>query len=149
MSDAAAGLAQKMNLHLRVILGELEVRGCAGVAFKAHATQAVKSIPGADLGGGRDTPSFPLHLDAAMAVPGPGFGDQDEAVAGVAEVLLQQRAHVGGDGIGGDRRIAVVQHARDGAGRAQFGAPQGEVESPEIIVLIDEIGLDDRRASVP
>ena len=65
-------------------------------------------------------------------------------MAGVAEVLLQERAHVGGDGIGGHRRIAVVQHARDGARRAQFGAPQSEIERPQIVVLIDQIGLDNR-----
>ncbi len=37
-----------------------------------------------------------------------------------------------------------MQHARDRAGRAQFGAPKSEVERPKIVVRIDQIGLDNR-----
>ena len=84
-----------------------------------------------------------------MSVPGPRFCDQNEAVAGIAEMLLQKRAHVGGDGIGSDRGIAVVQNARDRAGRAQFGAPEREIERAEIVVRINQIGLDDRALRAP
>ena len=132
--DAAAGLAQEMNFHLRVILGEFEGRRRAGVAFETDTSEPVESILGVSLCGGRDAPAFPLHLDTAMAVPCPGFRDEHEAVASVAEMFLQKIAHVGGDGIGCDGGISIVQHARDRARSPQFGAPQGEIEGAKIFV---------------
>ncbi len=120
-----------------MIFSELEVRRSAGIALETHASKAVEAIPGADLRRRGNAPTFALYIHAAMTVPGPGLGNQNEAVASVAKVLLQKRADVGGDGIGCNWRIAVVQHARDCAWRSQFGAPQREIERPEVVVRID------------
>ncbi len=65
----------------------------------------------------RDTGNIDLptgarfHLHAAVVVPGPGTGDQNESCAAVAKLLLEHGARVGGDKIPGGRRIAVVKDA--------------------------------------
>ena len=118
---------RKKSISIRgVISRPMQARGSAPVsASKAHAAQSVELHRERGLAWRRlDAPTFAVHIHASMAVPRPGFRDEDETVARVAEVLLQQRAHVGSDRIGCHRRIAVVQHARDRARRAQFGAPR-------------------------
>src|ERR1035438_10279456 len=75
-----------------------------------------------------------------MFIPGPGFADQGEAVARIAEALLQELAGVAGDEVGGSGGIAVMQDAGDGQGRAAFGAPQRGVEVVEGAVAVVERG---------
>ena len=50
-----------------------------------------------------------------MEVPLPRVRDENEAVSGVAEARLQPAAHGAGDVVARDRRVSVVQDARDGA----------------------------------
>src|ERR1022692_4269909 len=76
-----------------------------------------------------------------MFIPGPGFADQGEAVARIAEALLQELAGVAGDEVGGSGGIAVMQDAGDGQGRAALGAPQRGVEVVEGAVAVVE-GID-------
>src|ERR1039458_6413300 len=73
-----------------------------------------------------------------MFIPGPGFADQGEAVARIAEALLQELAGVAGDEVGGSGGIAVMQDAGDGQWRAAFGAPQRGVEVVEGAVAFVE-----------
>src|ERR1039457_6386988 len=77
-----------------------------------------------------------------MFIPGPGFADQGEAVARIAEALLQELAGVAGDEVGGSGGIAVMQDAGDGHGGAALGAPQRGVEVVEAAVSIVECGAD-------
>src|ERR1035438_4480268 len=77
-----------------------------------------------------------------MFIPGPGFADQGEAVARIAEALLQELAGVAGDEVSGSGGIAVMQDAGDGQGRAAFGAPQRGVEVVEGAVAVVERGPD-------
>src|ERR1035438_3263854 len=71
-----------------------------------------------------------------MSVPSPGLADQSEAVARIAEALLQELASVAGDQVGGSGRVAVMQDAGDGQRRAALGAPQRGVEAVEPAVSI-------------
>ena len=84
-----------------------------------------------------------------MPIPGPGLCDQNEAVSGVAELCLQKRANVGGDGISGRRRIAVVENARHCAGLPCFGAPERLVERLQGLMWVNETFLGFRTVKPP
>src|ERR1035438_6362286 len=81
-----------------------------------------------------------------MFIPGPGFADQGEAVARIAEALLQELAGVAGDEVGGSGGIAVMQDAGDGQWRAAFGAAQRGVEVVEGAAAVAERGAEGNAA---
>ena len=83
-----------------VVSVEMDGAGGADGAGEDGAAKAVVGfVHGAD--GGVDLPAVGGDVDAVMAVPGPGLGDEDEAGAGVAEALLKELASVAGDEVGG------------------------------------------------
>ncbi len=78
-----------------------------------------------------------------MAVPGPGFGDEDEAGAGVAEALLEELAGVAGDEVGGGGGVAVVDDADVALVWSGAEIFEGSVEVVEDAVVVDEeFGLE-------
>ena len=110
---------------------------------EARATKTIKSFAHGTNGGG-DRPAGSVDVDAVVAVPGPGFGDQHEAGAGVAEAILQQLAGVAGDEVGGGGRVAVV-HDADRPGALAFGEiVERGVEVVEAAAVIHKVGADHR-----
>src|SRR5271168_2695649 len=90
--------------------------GSDGTGEDGSAKAVVGFAHGAD--GGVDLPAGAGDVDAVMAVPGPGFGDEDEAGTGVAEALLEEIAGIAGDEVGGGGGVAVVDDADGAAGLA-------------------------------
>src|SRR5262249_61840462 len=78
-------------------------------------------------------PSRGRELHAIVLIPGPGLIGEEEAVAGVAEAGLEERADIAGDEIGSDGRIAVVDDARDGL--LALGARERGVEAIEAVIV--------------
>ena len=118
--------------------------GCADGASEDRAAEAVVGFAhGAD--GSVDLPAGAGDVDAVMAVPGPGLGDEDEAGAGVAEALLEEIAGVAGDEVGGGGGVAVVDDADGAAGLAGVKVAEGGVEVVERAVVVDEeLGVEGR-----
>ena len=117
--------------------GEVDGAGCADGAGEDGAAETVVGFAhGAD--GGVDLPAGAGDVDAVMAVPGPGLGDEDEAGAGVAEALLQEIAGVAGDEVGGGGGVAVVDDADGAAGLAGAEVAEGGVEVVEGAVVVEE-----------
>ncbi len=84
--------------------------GGSGASGEDGSAEAVGTFAhGAD--GGGDLPAVSRDIDAVMAVPGPGLGDEDEAGASVAEALLEKLTGIAGDEVGGGGGIAVVEDA--------------------------------------
>ena len=141
---SAAGLMQVVEIEVG-LAGVVELdagaRGCA--AGEVDAAQTEDAVVGFEARGGKDLPAGAGEPHAAVLIPGPGLGEQDEAVAGIAETRLQHGADIAGDEVGGSGRIAVVDDARDGAGLAAFGAAEGRIEVVEAAV---GIGQQRRRA---
>ena len=124
--------------------GEMDGAGCADGAGEDGSAEAVVGFAhGAD--GGVDLPAGAGDVDAVMAVPGPGLGDEDEAGAGVAEALLEEIAGVAGDEVGGGGGVAVVDDADGAAGLAGVEVAEGGVEVVEGAVVVDEeLGFEGR-----
>ena len=117
--------------------GETDGAGGADGAGEDGSAEAVVGFAhGAD--GGVDLPAGGGDVDAVMAVPGPGLGDEDEAGAGVAEALLEEIAGVAGDEVGGGGRVAVVDDADGAAGLAGAEVAEGGVEVVEGAVVVEE-----------
>ncbi len=96
--------------------GEMDGAGRADWASEDGSAEAVVGfVHGADCG--VDLPAGAGDVDAVMAVPSPGLGDEDEARTSVAEALLEEIAGVAGDEVGGGGGISVV----DDAGPCGFG----------------------------
>src|SRR5271170_3046472 len=115
--------------------------GSDGTGEDGSAETVVGFAHGAD--GGVDLPAGAEDVDAVMAVPGPGFGDEDEAGAGVAEALLEEVAGVPGDEVGGGGGVAVVDDANSAAGLAGVEFAEGRVEVVEGAVVVDEeLGIE-------
>jgi len=66
---------------------EHHLRSRAGRAFEAYASQPVQSVASMGLRGRLDMPALSQNVDAAMPVPRPRFGNQYEAVPGIAEAV--------------------------------------------------------------
>ncbi len=140
---AAVGLGEVFDFDGGgVVRGEVDGAGCADGAGEDGSAEAVVGFAhGAD--GGVDLPSGAGDVDAVMAVPGPGLGDEDEAGAGVAEALLEEVAGVAGDEVGGGGRVAVVDDADGVAGFAGAEIAEGGVEVVEDAVVVDEeLGIE-------
>ena len=140
---AAAGLLEVLDFDGGGIVGgEMDGAGCSDGSGEDGSAKAVVGLAhGAD--GGVDLPAGGGDVDAVMAVPGPGLGDEDEAGAGVAEALLKEIASVAGDEVGGCGGVAVVDDA-DGAARlAAAEVAKGGVEVVERAVAVDEeLGIE-------
>ena len=96
----AAGLRQIADGDIGVAgIGQRHLRFRARPASKTDASEAVNPVVLAGLAGGSDLPARCFQFHPGVAVPGPGFGDQQEAVAGVAEPRLQKTPDVRCDGV--------------------------------------------------
>jgi hypothetical protein len=112
----------------------------AGGADRSGEDGASKAVVGFAHGadGGVDLPAGGGEVDAVMAIPGPGLGDEEEAWASVAEALLQELAGVAGDEVGGGGGVAVVDDADGTAGLAVMEIVEGGVEVVEGAVAVEE-----------
>ena len=121
--------------------GEVEdARGSDGASEDGSAKAVVGFAHGAD--GGVDLPAVSGDVDVVMAIPGPGFGDEDEAGASVAEALLEEVASVAGDEVGGGGGVAVVNDT-DVVAPAGVELAEGLVEVVEGSVVVDqELGVE-------
>ncbi|MEI9813549.1 MAG: hypothetical protein WDO18_13285 [Acidobacteriota bacterium] len=90
-------------------------RDGAGRAAESSAAQAEHTVFELRPSRNVDAPVRGVHAHAAMVVPSPRTGDQDEARAGVAELFLKHAANVGGDQIGRGGRITIMQNTHQPA----------------------------------
>src|SRR6266851_600727 len=140
---AAAWLLQVLDFDGGgIVCGEADGAGGADGAGEDGSAEAVVGFAhGAD--GGVDLPAGGGDVDAVMAVPGPGLGDEDEAGAGVAEALLEELAGVAGDEVGGGGGVAEVDDSHGAAGLAGAEVAEGGVEVVEGAVAVEEeLGLE-------
>ena len=91
---ASTCLAESTQFHLLLgTLAKVEAGISAGRAIERHSTQTVAALQGPGAFGphvgGCHLPAIGTHRNAAMLVPGPGFGDEMIAVARVAELRLE------------------------------------------------------------
>src|SRR5207302_3258220 len=111
--------------------------GADGTGEDGSAQAIVGFAHGAD--GGVYFPAGGGDVDAVVAVPGPGFGDEEEAGAGVAEAFLEEFAGVAGDEVGGGGGVAEVDDTDGAAGLAVVEVAEGGVEVVEGSVAIVEV----------
>ena len=133
-----ARLLQIVEVIARHLATEVAPRGraerghAAAEAAERHAAQAIHPV-------GRrrpcETARRPLVVravqDVVVEVPLPGIRDEDEPVPRVPEPRLQSAAHRARDVVARDRRVAVVQNARDRAGFPAVGPGEAGDERVE------------------
>src|SRR5580700_3064281 len=103
---------------------------------EADAAQTEKAVAGFEMRGGQNLPAGSGKRDAAVLIPRPGFGQQDEAVPCVAEMGLQLRPDIAGDQVGGGGRIAVMRDAGNGVRLFPLGAPERCIEMVQNAVSV-------------